>query len=84
MKKRIEFKAMLNNEFGVGITTRKAHVDPDPEDTFRNILKSMPKRLEKQWYQIWFDQGNTRFTIDKQALRESEFNFWATVETEEH
>lgn len=82
MKTRIDFKVHTNNEFGIGLCERKAHLGFDAEDTFMNIWKSLPKRLDRQWFMIEFEFEGELFSMPRCTFRETDFNFWQSVERE--
>ena len=82
MKRRIDFKVHTNNEFGIGLAERKAHLGNDPEETFMNIWKSLPKRLDKQWWMIEFEFEGELFSMPRDTFRETRFDFWSSIERE--
>ena len=83
MRKRIDFDIHTNNEFGIGFDQRKSHLGEDAEESFRNILNTLPKRLTKQWWMIEFEQDDKRHSVGKSSWKETRFDFWNSVEISE-
>lgn len=79
-KQKIEFTINLHTEFGIGSDVRKAHKGETPEETFKNIWNSLPKRHDKNWFLISFEQDGKEFEIDRQLFRENRFDFNLTIE----
>ena len=78
--KRILFTVHLTTEFGLGIDKRKCHLADNPEETFMNAWKSLPKRQDKNWFTITWEQDGKHFEVDRQLLFDSNFDFNSTVE----
>lgn len=83
MKTRTEFTVHLTTEFGLGIDKRKCHLGETPEETFMNAWKSLPKRQDKNWFSITWEQDGKGFEIDRQLFRDNRFDFNLTVEQTE-
>ena len=62
-------------KFGMANDKRKAELKETPEETFRNALNSLPKKMQKNWEQISFDFNGNTFLIMKRWLIETNFNF---------
>lgn len=80
MKTRAEFTVHIATEFGLGVDKRKCHLGDTPEDTFMNAWRSLPKRYDKNWVSITWEQGDKEFKIDRQLFRDNRFHFDITVE----
>lgn len=81
MRQRIDFTVHLNTPFGFGLDNRKCHIGETPEETFLNAWKSLPKRQDKNWISIVWQQNNKEFEVSRGLLRECRFDFNAVVET---
>ncbi len=64
-----------NTKSGMAIDKRKTELKGTPEETFRNALNSLPKKIQKNWEQISFDFHGNTFLIMKHWLIETDFNF---------
>ena len=64
-----------NTKFGSATDKRKIEIKETPEETFINALNSLPKKIQKNWEQIYFDFHGNTFLIMKNWLIETDFNF---------
>jgi len=78
--KRTEFIVNLTTQFGVGLDRRKCALGETPERTFMNAWKSLPKRIDKTWFSIEFDQNEKHFHLTRETFREFRFDFDLAVE----
>ena len=62
-------------KFGSATDKRKIELKETPEETFRNALNSLPKKIQESWEQISFDFHGNTFLIMKRWLIETNFNF---------
>lgn len=69
--KKITAKVSWHNPFGFVTTDVKAHPKDTPEETFREILNVLPKKVSKTWESISFDNLEVR----KDWLIETDFDF---------
>lgn len=83
MKTRTDFNVHVKTEFGLGLDRRKCHLGKTPEETFMNAWKSLPKRHDKNWLSINWEQDGKDFEVDRQLLRDNDFDFDSTVEVAE-
>ena len=58
-------------KFGIATDKRKIELKETPEETFRNALNSLPKKMHKNWEQISFDFHGNTFLIMRHWLIES-------------
>jgi hypothetical protein len=73
MKATVSFKIPEFNSMGTKEINFKEQ--EDKETTFRSILKSFNKTLDKNWQSIEFDFNNETILVCKHWLIETEFNF---------
>lgn len=73
--KKIEFTVLTGNEFGLANIKRKAQLGFSMEDTFRNCLKSLPKRISKGWHSIEFEFEGRTVDVSKHHLIETDWDF---------
>jgi len=82
-KARTDFTVHLITEFGTGLDRRKCHLGETPEETFMNAWKSLPKRQNKDWLSITWEQDGKEFEVDRVIFFDNRFDFDLTVEQTE-
>jgi len=82
--KTIEFTVDGTNTFGWFTTNRKCRIDStlNNEDIFLSCWKSLPKRLEIVWESISFVNEGETIEVCKHWLKETDFDFNQSHETE--
>lgn len=73
---------MGTNEFGIFHTDQTGKTFEDRETTFREFLKSLPKRLAKSWESITFDFDGSRIEVCRHWLFETDFDFENSISIE--
>jgi hypothetical protein len=53
----------------------KCNIGINAEQTFKNTLNTLPKKVEKTWENISFNQENKNFSIRRDWIHETNFNF---------
>ena len=64
------------NEFGWFTTTKTIKTDLDPEQTFINMWKKLPRHMDKTWGTMEFEQDGISFCICRNTLKETGMDFW--------
>ena len=62
-------------KFGSATDKRKTELKENAEETFRNALNTLPKKIQENWEQISFDFNGNTFLIMRHWLIETNFNF---------
>src|SRR6478672_7497749 len=78
----IEFQVDFTTEFGAATNKRKIKTSTTAEETFKNCLKKLPKKIEKTWESIEFPFGKQTFKVSRHWLHETNFNWELSHETE--
>lgn len=75
--KKITAKISWHTKIGFTITDFKVNPKESQEDTFKEILKTLPNKILKTWESISFDNIEVR----KDWLLETNFDFNRSFET---
>ena len=58
---------------------RKCETGLTPEETFKNCLKTLPKRILKTWSKVSFNQDGYNYSVQKHWLVETNYDFHNSV-----
>ena len=77
---KTEFTVSFINEFGSYIDRKlKCETGLNPEQTFKNSLNSLTKKISKTWENISFNQDEHNISVRKYWLHETGFDFSNSV-----